>query len=304
MAKTAFQRKEEVGGRKREQLQWSVEDGWMRLVERYSQRKLSRGSDKLIAISGLVQMVGAMIHNSNPAARVREALPLSSIYLAGIFLTGFPRHLLWDAEGLSERPPRHERPYRAPTWSWASTDIPIVYGRDLSYNETSHVSLHHDESFCVPLVSGDFSGAIVAGELSIEGPMVMVSFVARGGPTGSVRERTGRGYLFNCDVFREVGVRRGTMNCACWAGGHGSGWCENCEFEREQWMEPQFACLKVATYVSAFYPITNTFFLVLEKSKVVLGAWERIGLGQSIRNGVKDTFTLFRDAKIEKIRIL
>lgn len=305
MAKTAFHRKGEVGGSKKGQLQWSVEDGWMRLVERYSKRKLSRGSDKLIAISGLVQMVGAMMHNSDPAARVQEPSLLSSIYLAGIFLTGFPRHLLWNAEGLNKRPPPHEPPYRAPTWSWASTDVPIEYPHDLSYKETSHVQIHHDESFCVPLVPGDFSGAVVAGELSIEGPVVMVSFVARGGPNGIVRERSGRGYPFNYDVSREVGLRRGTMNCACWAGGHEGGWCENCGFERGQWIEPQFGCLKVATYVPGSHPLKNTFFLVLEKSKAVLGAWERIGLGQYVRSGEKeDTLTLFRDAKVEKIRIL
>lgn len=37
-----------------------VVDGWMRLVEKYTRRKLSHASDKLIAVSGIAQMFGAM----------------------------------------------------------------------------------------------------------------------------------------------------------------------------------------------------------------------------------------------------
>jgi hypothetical protein len=102
-------------------------DGWMHLVQRYSERNLTFLSDKIAAVSGLAQMVQISI----PATE-------DSTYLAGLFLCSLPRHLLWTVKGRrssADRPvtapdaPARPVPPRAPTWSWASVNNPVSYPR-------------------------------------------------------------------------------------------------------------------------------------------------------------------------------
>lgn len=63
-------------------------DGWMQLVGGYSKRNLTLSSDKLIAISGLAQMVQATVSGT-----------MDSAYHAGIFRQSLPHHLLWSVNG-------------------------------------------------------------------------------------------------------------------------------------------------------------------------------------------------------------
>ncbi|KAK0725944.1 heterokaryon incompatibility protein-domain-containing protein, partial [Lasiosphaeris hirsuta] len=100
----------------------SGDGGWVTLVKRYSRRQLTRGSDKLIAIAGIAELV----ENMKRAADSEEA------YWAGIFRSGLPAQLLWavqDEDELRSRgigvPSIRPQPYRAPTWSWASVDGPV-----------------------------------------------------------------------------------------------------------------------------------------------------------------------------------
>ncbi|KAI0427322.1 HET-domain-containing protein [Xylaria sp. FL1042] len=79
------------------------------LTKEYSGRKLSHASDKLPAFSGLVQR----IHSS-----------ISGDYLAGIWSCDFHSGLAWYRES---KTCRHISSYRAPSWSWAVTDEPILF---------------------------------------------------------------------------------------------------------------------------------------------------------------------------------
>ena len=82
---------------------------WYTAVERFSEMRLTRESDKLPAISGIASAVGEL---------------LSSPYLAGLWHSEFPRCLLWyvdiDTQSLYEDVVDElfvcrSRPYRAPT---------------------------------------------------------------------------------------------------------------------------------------------------------------------------------------------
>ena len=91
------------------------------LITEYTSRQLTFPSDKLPAFSGL-------------ASRLSPSL---GTYLAGIWLSDWRRGLLWFTEGTTFC--IHSRiPYRAPSWSWAVTDHPVIF--DYSLDEQP---LHH-----------------------------------------------------------------------------------------------------------------------------------------------------------------
>ncbi|RYO96356.1 hypothetical protein DL765_011607 [Monosporascus sp. GIB2] len=83
-------------------------NNWYRLVEVYSRRQLTFGTDKLPAISGLAERYGRVFGDQ---------------YCAGIWRSTFARALYWKAV-----PPLRPRPrkWQAPSWSWASIDGPVV----------------------------------------------------------------------------------------------------------------------------------------------------------------------------------
>lgn len=91
---------------------------WYKMLLDYSRRELTFPSDKLAALSGLASSF---------------ARKTGDIYLNGLWLHGLPEGLLWSSVGLcrgtyestswSSRPPIK----RAPSWSWASLDGPVVY---------------------------------------------------------------------------------------------------------------------------------------------------------------------------------
>ena len=77
---------------------------WWRFLEVYTPCQLSHGSDKFLAING----IGSTLQRRS---RLRNTWGLWRDFLA--------YELLWSVEGpVAQRPAR----FRAPTWSWASTD--------------------------------------------------------------------------------------------------------------------------------------------------------------------------------------
>ena len=81
---------------------------WSEVVREYSGKKLTKFSDKLIALAGLATDLG------NSRATVD--------YLAGLWSYRLRRGLLWRR--LPSSPPRQPY-YTAPSWSWASVDGPV-----------------------------------------------------------------------------------------------------------------------------------------------------------------------------------
>jgi hypothetical protein len=96
---------------------------WHHIIAQYSRRQLTFPSDKLPAISGI-------------ASEFRTAT--NSKYLAGLWRDNLPMDLLWssvfDSVPLSRA--RCLSDYRAPSYSWASLDVPIRYYHTESAEET------------------------------------------------------------------------------------------------------------------------------------------------------------------------
>lgn len=93
---------------------------WARLVEMYSRMHLTMAKDKLIALSGIAQLMSTTIFGSkeNPAR-----------YVAGLWYKYLESQLLWRVEPTFVRanrtfhhPSRRLGDFRVPSFSWASVD--------------------------------------------------------------------------------------------------------------------------------------------------------------------------------------
>jgi hypothetical protein len=90
-----------------------------RLVEQYSALKLTRPSDRLVALSGLCKRVHHLRNN----------------YLAGLWSDSIGYDLLWRVETINlntNNKGARSLEYRGPTWSWISVDSPVKYWSDIT----------------------------------------------------------------------------------------------------------------------------------------------------------------------------
>jgi hypothetical protein len=89
-----------------------------RIVEQYSALRLTRPSDRLVALSGLCKRVHHLRNN----------------YLAGLWSDSIGYDLLWRVETINlitEGRGARSLDYRGPTWSWISVDSPVKYWADI-----------------------------------------------------------------------------------------------------------------------------------------------------------------------------
>jgi hypothetical protein len=136
---------------------------WMRLVERYTRRSLTKQIDILPAVSGIAQAI---------------ARSTSDEYFGGLWESYLPRCLLWRSTWTIEHGlATHSRPidYLAPSWSWASIRGPVDYpsyflGSSYSWNSNP------DPHFIPKIISvtcdpsgSDAFGTLAGGKLCIEG---------------------------------------------------------------------------------------------------------------------------------------
>ncbi|CAO2655121.1 Nn.00g101850.m01.CDS01 [Neocucurbitaria sp. VM-36] len=124
------------------------------LVERYSYRSLTFGSDKLPAFSGISQ-------------RVHEALPGN--YLAGLWTCDIASGLLWCARWKSCA---HVRLYRAPSWSWACTDEPIMFDQKKQRVLRNRLALDLVHEHVEYRDNSNPYGEIVSGRIVVRGPVL------------------------------------------------------------------------------------------------------------------------------------
>lgn len=88
----------------------SAISNWHSLIKEFSQRKLSRATDKLPALSGW-------------AKKFQKAI--GADYVAGLWSNALIQGLAWKCEG--ERKPASLEEYTGPSWSWASYGGTVYY---------------------------------------------------------------------------------------------------------------------------------------------------------------------------------
>jgi hypothetical protein len=105
-------------------------DPWIRLVEDYSSRKLTKSSDRLPAISGIARIIVQYTGDSYYAGLWKSSFLNGLLWHVGSFQTphqcdGTPHEAVeipWE-----KYPVAKTNSYRAPSWSWASIDAPVQH---------------------------------------------------------------------------------------------------------------------------------------------------------------------------------
>lgn len=151
------------------ELSCEVRHIWTCLVGAYTACDLTVPSDKLIAISGIAKHVAAL---------------LKGTYVAGMWRSHLEGELLWYVEqaglpGKTSRPAQ----YRAPSWSWASIDGPVLPGP--SDIEDSLITV---EEVHLEYLTGDVFGAVTRGWLRLRGPLRRLQLVRKSLDPGRGRE--------------------------------------------------------------------------------------------------------------------
>jgi hypothetical protein len=122
---------------------------WPKIVFHYSRGKLSKASDKLVAIGGLARLIQA--HDNDE-------------YIAGLWKSALEKQLYWYVFDEGER----IKPYQAPTWSWASVNGKIAFWEDSSERflvECLHIEVTDVK---VQLASANPFGAIKTAILQLK----------------------------------------------------------------------------------------------------------------------------------------
>ncbi|KAK3648353.1 hypothetical protein LTR56_007470 [Elasticomyces elasticus] len=127
-------------------------DRWYHRVvaDDYSGRKLTRASDKLIALAGLASAFKPLI---------------KSRYLAGMWELDLVAGLCWRRHGGGCK----ATVYRAPSWSWASQDSRVAHSLAIRDGMIRYVEILDVD---VTSADGNDTGAVTAGYLVLRGPVV------------------------------------------------------------------------------------------------------------------------------------
>ncbi|KAK0130468.1 hypothetical protein ONS96_000987 [Cadophora gregata f. sp. sojae] len=120
---------------------------WKGIVQDYSECRLTKITDKLVAISGLAQAIQSDI---------------SCRYVAGLWMTRIENQLCWCGVDLCKQRPDC---YTAPTWSWASIDGPIQWTYMHRKRDPTHIKVL--DVVVGYLAEGNAHGAVLSGTLSL-----------------------------------------------------------------------------------------------------------------------------------------
>jgi hypothetical protein len=125
-------------------------DLWSNIVLTYTRCDLTMGSDKLVAISGVAQMIRRRLKDE---------------YLAGLWRNWLPYHLLWYKEMPADT--GRSVVYRAPTWSWASVDGE-AWSHPISLMDGEAILVNIIEAVVQNAGSND-TGSVVSGRIKMRG---------------------------------------------------------------------------------------------------------------------------------------
>lgn len=196
-----------------------LESAWRQSVETYSVLDLTYPEDRLPALSGIANLFGKHLHCE---------------YLAGLWQSFLPHHLLWMIKVSPKSSHRgfqvvRARPYRALTWPWVSLDIirasdrrsdfsagsisfrKLLEARDESQEARLKAAYDHRfkilDAWCNILGHNPY-GRVSSGQLNVQGAYIVPTRITRYfGPYGADEnchlhfDNTDRTVLFASDIL-------------------------------------------------------------------------------------------------------
>lgn len=139
---------------------------WDQIVKKYCVTSLTKGEDRLVAISGIAKRIQGLLDDE---------------YLAGLWRKTLPSQLLWMVDhralvtGLHLTMPRS---YWAPSWSWASLDHEVVF--PIKGDDYSVITIL--DAGVTPIGS-DSTGQIKDGFIRLKGKLYPAEMISSPGHT-------------------------------------------------------------------------------------------------------------------------
>ncbi|WYZ43564.1 hypothetical protein EsH8_VI_001263 [Colletotrichum jinshuiense] len=140
---------------------FALTEDWGNIARVYGGCQLTNSRDKLVAISAIAKDMKQRLQSLGEPAR----------YLAGIWGQWLPRSLLWfiiPTTAGDERP----RPYRAPSWSWASVDGDVRTGETSHWDNLTMLLSSVSDAEVAPLTKDD-TGQVHGGTVTLNGKLVV-----------------------------------------------------------------------------------------------------------------------------------
>lgn len=273
-------------------------DDWRSLVQEYSKRSLTKGTDKLSAISGLAKLAVEAPQTQDPDVDNRGSWAdpppprlTADDYKAGLWKSTFISDLTWCAVKPGSAY-RGSIPYRAPSWSWASVDGPVRF-QDYenvlywAYTVTRCIDCTVNDIFCENVDPADPTGPVKAAFAILAGPLVTAELVDTI-PALDDSFAAHRSYVRGKNLYEvEVALDQPRKN-----------------------FKDHIYCFRLFTWeanVGGDRMTPEVWFLVLQKSPRDEAAFQRIGVGswKSERHGERDyDLPLFDDAESAVIKIV
>lgn len=287
---------------------------WRDLISNYSKRTLSYRTDRLAALAGITKMTLNALRQEND---------FPEEFLAGLWT----KEIYFDLAWYTDRPeaPLHsldrqstsEEAYCAPSWSWASSDMPIKYTFSKALWSWSATPTVTDTcklmaAKCITELAGDSTGPVLAGRIRIKGSIVPVELGMLEKPKGKVLVRTEN--LKTVKVILDdpisPNIKLDDRNGSCWLEGKCEKGC--CLWDKNK--QTRFYCFRLFSWYDG--PLgtvkKKTWFLLLEKRSE--GDFQRIGIGkqrfwlspiwENVNEESRYAGWLFEDAKEETIEII
>ncbi|KAK2051065.1 heterokaryon incompatibility protein [Colletotrichum caudatum] len=135
---------------------------WNSIARAYSNTRLTKSSDKLIALSGVAKYFAARIND---------------VYVAGMWRRYLASSLLWQVERQAQvdgSPSTRPETYRAPSFSWASVD-----GKVSTAPPTDTNLLIEVVGFHLDYVSADTTGLVKGGYIDLKGQVKPFEMVVK-----------------------------------------------------------------------------------------------------------------------------
>lgn len=226
---------------------------WNTIVWDYSMRKLTKSSDKLIAISGLAQKAWEQLRCQ---------------YLAGVWLKDLHLGLCWHASPISrvvysakqtdasymlvQEAPKRASTYRAPSWSWASIDGPVTFieDGDSRYGLSTTSSMECIDS-SVELSTDNAFGAVKAAHITLRVPLRVV-------PSDQLAANVWMEYYEFYTVKNKIGF-----------------YLE----DAQNYLVGDITCIRIATCAQGIGPSLPTQSIVLLLEQCDGGKYRRVGIG-------------------------
>ena len=127
---------------------------WKGIVELYSTKRLTYTSDKLVALSGIAKLMEQTLDDQ---------------YCAGLWRKRLVTQLFWTGDCREQRLRPRPKPYRAPSWSWASLDGPIVQSHHSEHSFTTPKELINITECKVENTVDNTTSSVTGGILRLSG---------------------------------------------------------------------------------------------------------------------------------------